>query len=87
MFNKILIQIGLKLLFWGAYKILPQANIVPDKVITFAQIFCDKYEAVTDVSGEWKRHQAYSALIKKFPLVKKRVLALAIELEINKRAD
>ena len=87
MFNKILIQIGLKLLMWGAYKILPQANIIPDKVMAFTQIFCDKYEAVPNVSGEWKRHQAYSALIKKFPLVKKRVLALAIELEINKRMD
>ena len=87
MFNKILIQIGLKLLFWGAYKILPQSNIVSDKVALFAQMFCDKYEATPDVSGEWKRHQVYAALIKKFPLVKKRILALAIELEMNKRTD
>ena len=87
MFNKILIQIGLKLLFWGAYKILPQSNIVSDKVASFAQIFCDRYESVPDVSGEWKRHQVYAALIKKFPVIKKRILALAIELEINKRMD
>ena len=85
MFNKILIQVGLKLLFWGAYKLLPQTNIVPDEVKEFTETLCERFENTPDVSGEWKRHQVYAALIKKFPLIVKRVLALAIELEMNKR--
>ena len=31
-------------------------------------------------SSEWKRHQAYSRLIKRFPTERRRRLALAIEL-------
>jgi hypothetical protein len=34
-------------------------------------------------SGEWKRHQCYAALIKKFPQSGKRDIALAIELAVR----
>lgn len=34
-------------------------------------------------SGEWKRHQVYSALLKEFPTTSKRTLAMAIELALR----
>lgn len=89
MFNqilvRILIKVGLKLLFWGRYKILPQADCIPDNVNSSVMILCEKQELIPDVSGEWKRHQVYATLIKRFPDVSKRILALAIELYLNKR--
>lgn len=81
----ILIKVGLKLLSWGRYKILPQADYIPDDVNESVMVLCEKNEQLPDVSGEWKRHQVYSALIKRFPGVSKRILALAIELYLNKR--
>jgi len=39
--------------------------------------------ALTDTTGEWKRHQVYAALIDEFPDRKKRDLAYAIELTLR----
>lgn len=83
--TNILIRIGLKLLSWGKYKILPQAECIPDDVNESVMVLCEKNEGISGVSGEWKRHQVYAALIKRFPDVSKRLLALAIELYLNKR--
>lgn len=89
MFNtiliNILIKVGLKLLSWSKYKILPQANYIPDNVNRSVMVLCEKYEQTPDVSGEWKRHQVYATLIKIFPDISKRLLALAIELYLNKK--
>ena len=37
-----------------------------------------------NASGEWKRHQAYSRLIKQFPDKNKRFIAQAIELAVQR---
>lgn len=39
-----------------------------------------QYENVPNVSGEWKRHQVYAKAIKEYPDMKKRDLALSIEI-------
>lgn len=89
MFNQILInvliKVGLKLLSWSRYKMLPQADCIPDNVNESVMVLCEKQELIPGVSGEWKRHQVYATLIKRFPDISKRLLALAIELYLNKR--
>lgn len=85
MFNQILIKIGLKLLSIGKYKILPQADCIPITVSEYVMFLCEKFERTPEVSGEWKRHQVYAALIKEFPDISKRILALAIEVYLNRR--
>lgn len=34
-------------------------------------------------SGEWRRHQVYAAMLKDFPAVSKREIAMAIELALR----
>lgn len=56
-------------------------------VLTVAKALVEEAGKATDVSGEWRRHQVYAAMIKIFPDMPKRVIGLAIEVVINARAD
>lgn len=42
-------------------------------------------ESIPDVSGEYKRHQVYSRLIKNYSFMPKHEIALAIEIAITNR--
>ncbi len=42
-----------------------------------------RYEPMNE-SGEWKRHQVYAAMIRRHPDVRRREIALAIELAVMK---
>lgn len=46
-----------------------------------------KQMAHLDVSGEYKRHQVYAALIKAFPQIRHRDLGLAIEKAVQNLAS
>lgn len=54
------------------------------KIVEVAVVVCRDTQSNIGFSGEWKRHQAYALLQKKFPRAKKRDIALAIELAVRK---
>lgn len=56
-------------------------------VLTVAKALVEEAGKATDVSGEWRRHQVYAAMIKTLPDTPKRVIGLAIEVAINARAS
>ena len=59
--------------------------IVPDDIlIEYAAKECADAEATfKEQSGEYKRHQVYSKLIKKFPEHSKRDISMAVEMGLN----
>lgn len=54
-------------------------NILPD-----IEVWIKEQELIPNVSGEFKRHNVYAKVIKKYPQMRKRDLALAIEIAIQK---
>lgn len=54
------------------------------KVVDVAAVLCRDAQANIGFGGEWKRHQVYALLQKKFPSVSGRDLGLAIELAIRR---
>ena len=63
-------------LWWTLWGHLP-----PIAIMTHTRELCDSYTDLA-VSGEYKRHQVYARLLKKFPDANKRTLGLAIELTL-----
>ena len=73
--------------------VCPQFPPIPDNVLIIPEYIEDilpaaleiimALEKVPDVSGEWKRHQCFAKLIKKYPDIRKRDLALAIEIVVQ----
>ena len=57
-------------------------NWPPEELICRARTLCVEWQR-PDLSGEFKRHQVFARLIKEFPQVEHRKLALAIELALN----
>lgn len=71
-----------KLAAWANVPVLP---VCPnDDVQLAAMQIVYNLRLFPDTSGEWKRHQAYANLIKKFPEVKRQDLALAIEWAVQR---
>jgi hypothetical protein len=65
------------LLLWLDPPPAPSAP-VPDLVFDVVRTLVQAIDGA-DASGEYKRHQVYAQLIKRFPLVAKRDLGLLIE--------
>ena len=66
---------------WAGVTLLPKPN---EGILLEAKRLCNVAEAIhTDQSGEYKRHQVFSRLIKAFPAAKKRELGLAIEVAVG----
>lgn len=64
--------------------------LVPENfgpVLAVAKKLTEEISTVPDVSGEWKLHQVYAAMIKVLPNVKKRVISLAIQVALNAGTD
>lgn len=65
-------------------------NVIPAPsgiLIDSASEECNKANInYKEQSGEYKRHVVYAALIKKFPKIPKRQIALAIETVLNVQA-
>ena len=60
----------------------PKPQIFANRYVPAAKLLCAEF-ANWDASGEAKRHQVYSRLIKQFPEARKKDLALAIELGLQ----
>lgn len=58
---------------------------IPPELQTYANLAV-KALANVNQSGEWKRHQVYAELIKRFKAVPRRDIALAIELAVRENA-
>lgn len=58
----------------------------PDPKTLRAQALVADYDALVDVSGEYKRHQVYARLRKEFPEAEGRDLGLLIELAVQAHA-
>jgi hypothetical protein len=58
----------------------PPTTAVDDRALVLARML----QSMTKASGEYKRHEVYARLIKEFPAVPRRDLALAIELAVRK---
>lgn len=54
------------------------AHGIPNEVLIATRELCGRWKD-TDTSGEYRRHQVYSALMKRYPLESKRLLGRAIE--------
>jgi hypothetical protein len=57
-----------------------------EALIKRAQELTKQFE-LPGYSGEYKRHQVFAMLIKEYPEVSQRVLALAIEIGLNTSAN
>lgn len=76
----------IRLATWILKKLAAEVFVIsPEilKMIPTALDFCQTVDYRKE-SGEWKRHQCYSSLIKKYPQMDKKDIALAIELAVRK---
>jgi hypothetical protein len=62
---------------------LPKPEIILDPFETHVRDLIREKERL-NVDGEYKRHMVYAELIKRFPNMRKRDIALAIEVAIQK---
>ena len=53
---------------------------LPVELVERVRVLAGEQDLIPDRSGESKRHQVYARLIKDFPTLPKRMLALAIEM-------
>ena len=60
----------------------PTPQMLANKYVPAAAAHCAGFMA-WDASGEAKRHQVYSRMIKQFPEARKKDLSLAIELALH----
>ena len=76
----IFVRLGLWLARLGGWKepLYALWTLLPEDMLAEARLLIYKQEK-TGLSGEYKRHQVYAALIKRFPKSSKRLISLAIE--------
>lgn len=53
-------------------------------LVASAFVHVSEFEKIPGVSGEWRRHQVYSLMCKKYPERPKKDIGLAIELALRK---
>lgn len=81
-----IVRILRDLLLWLDPPSPPPPPAPPDPLDLAAESWVQKVEAAaaTGTSGEYKRHTVYAELLKRFPERRKRDIALAIELAVQK---